>query len=810
MNPPLRTLIMLLMRLHKDHGLSFSLPLNMLILAALACNIFPPGATPAPSESLGTIRKEISDVLQNSVMVGTSNPLNENDTLSVQNGGVGVLEFGEDLRLRLFNKSSAGEVKGTYLEGESDSPLIAQMTLFAGGFSGQLAKPGSKATFKTPGGAHIFVLGTDFFVVYNPETGVTTVGNFSGTMGVIAGGETVSLASGQYLEVPRGGTPGEQKQLRFSLIEFEDRARMLESPILALIEDMPTEVVYVTPSPTDDPFTTDTDQDGLVDGDESSPCPDPINPDTDGDGFIDGRDLDPCDASNPALTATAMGLTPVVTPATPVPPTTQPPPITITPTDTETPDFEDVMIPNIVGLSLDAAISTLNEVGLQVGRIIERQGSSQEQDTVLRQDPPAGEVVNEGSRVDLVVITQEEPLLVPDVVGWPHEEAVEANNAAGFQVQIFEQPLYLPEPGMVIDQDPPGGEPAPQGSTVNLYVSSAPEGSALLFDGVDDFVSIYESGWYYANSWFDNNTWPTSTEEPIPTQVPASAVPSIQALSVFQDESVDIQAFNLPARQEFVVTMGPLGTQGIGGIVVETVNTGSDGSQQFTFKIPDALHGAEQIAIRFESMPKGYFDIDTALTVEAWVYPSSLEGGGGHKAIVAGALSEPPFEGHGWVMSLDDADYSDWALSVCVPNCNAASSGPGGLQTDQWQHLAATYNGNEIITYRNGQEVSRQNHTGDVSDINYLLIGTWIESFSGLIDEVLLWNVSRTPSQISNDMNQRVNVEESGLVGYWRFNERDGQVVFDDSPRRNHGRLGSSAQEDQNDPRWISFSKVPR
>jgi hypothetical protein len=797
-------------RQHKEFTPGIWLVLGILFLATLACNY----GRPALGESFGTVQREIADVLQNDIEVELKNPLNEDDTLRVSNGGVGLLEFGDDLRLRLFNESIAGEIKGTRVGSDPNSPLIARMTLFAGGFSGQLFKPGSKATFKTPGGAQIFVLGTEFFIVYDPDTGITTAGNFSGTMGVIAGGESIILNSGSYLEVSPGGAPGEQQVLRISLSEFDNLARLRKSPILAIPKPDATEIAQAPTSTPSDPFK-DADKDGLADREERPPCPDPTNPDTDGDGFLDGFDLDPCDRNNPSLTATAEALIPSATPVTPAPPTTQPPTEPPTPAVTDTPGIKIVKVPNVVGLTLDEGIAAIAASGLQIGQITEQLGNHPASDIILSQSPVGGQDVAAGTKIDIVIVKAGGGS-IPDVVGWSEKQAEQAILAAGFQAQIIEQQDYRKESGRVIDQEPLGGKPAPQGSSVNLYISAAPSGSALQFDGLDDYVSIADPGQYYVYNWFPNST---SEQNPTPvpksTQAPGLMIPIMKIVKVVRDQSVTVQTENLPANANFIVTMDTMGTQGSGGLQVDSISTGTGGSKQFTFDIPSDLRGSDQISVRMQSVAKGYFDFDSVFTVEAWVKPISLSGGDKPKAIVQGAFTEPPDSGGGWLMFMEVADNSDWGLVVCVPcstsgehcgpSCRAATSGSGSLKTEQWQHLAATYNGSEIIIYRNGQEISRQAQTGDVMDINYVNIGIWVESFHGLIDEVLLWNTSRTPDQIVEDMNQRVNVKDASLVGYWRFNEGSGQNVFDNSSYSHHGRQGSTFDNDQNDPTWMPF-----
>ena len=123
---------------------------------------------------------------------------------------------------------------------------------------------------------------------------------------------------------------------------------------------------------------------------------------------------------------------------------------------------------------------------------------------------------------------------------------------------------------------------------------------------------------YYAYNWFYNNTTgsapppatttPAPTASPAPTQPPGySGTPSFSILAVVQDTSVKVQTYNLPPNDSFVVTMGPMGTQGMGGIQVATVDSGSGGSKQYTFNIPDALKGSYKISIRMQSPTSGYF-----------------------------------------------------------------------------------------------------------------------------------------------------------------------------------------------------------
>lgn len=115
---------------------------------------------------------------------------------------------------------------------------------------------------------------------------------------------------------------------------------------------------------------------------------------------------------------------------------------------------------------------------------------------------------------------------------------------------------------------------------------------------------------YYAYNWFYNNT-AGSSGGPVPPPPPASGYtgfPTFSISSVTANSSVTIVAYNLPPHNTFQVTMGPIGTRGIGGYVVDTFNSGSGGTQTFTFPIPAQLHGVNQIAIRLQSTSgSGYY-----------------------------------------------------------------------------------------------------------------------------------------------------------------------------------------------------------
>ncbi|NTW31245.1 MAG: LamG domain-containing protein [Bacteroidetes bacterium] len=101
------------------------------------------------------------------------------------------------------------------------------------------------------------------------------------------------------------------------------------------------------------------------------------------------------------------------------------------------------------------------------------------------------------------------------------------------------------------------------------------------------------------------------------------------------------------------------------------------------------------------------------------------------------------------------------------------------LTPGTWYHVAATADVSDknIKIYINGIEQSVTNiTTGATSVLNAgdLVIGRFagsnIRFFDGLMDDVRIWNVIRTSSEITDNYDKELAGNESGLVAYYKFN----------------------------------------
>ncbi|MBT6994695.1 MAG: tandem-95 repeat protein [Candidatus Cloacimonetes bacterium] len=112
-----------------------------------------------------------------------------------------------------------------------------------------------------------------------------------------------------------------------------------------------------------------------------------------------------------------------------------------------------------------------------------------------------------------------------------------------------------------------------------------------------------------------------------------------------------------------------------------------------------------------------------------------------------------------------------------------------GLQLDTWYHITAVHDGANLRLYVNGTEVANSAiAVGAVVNGEDLHIGnhTFVNdrNFDGKIDEVRIWNVVRSESEIQANMSNELIGSEEGLAGYWNMNEG---VVQDLTDSGNHG-----------------------
>lgn len=115
-----------------------------------------------------------------------------------------------------------------------------------------------------------------------------------------------------------------------------------------------------------------------------------------------------------------------------------------------------------------------------------------------------------------------------------------------------------------------------------------------------------QSSPYFAYNWFYNNT-AGSGGGGKPPHGSYAGYPTFSITAVVRNKTVSILTKNLPPHDKFEVLMGPMGTKGINGYHMDTINSGKGGSKSYTFSIPPQLKGSNKISIRLQSIISPYY-----------------------------------------------------------------------------------------------------------------------------------------------------------------------------------------------------------
>jgi hypothetical protein len=168
----------------------------------------------------------------------------------------------------------------------------------------------------------------------------------------------------------------------------------------------------------------------------------------------------------------------------------------------------------------------------------------------------------------------------------------------------------------------------------------------------------------------------------------------------------------------------------------------------------------------YATLPAGVY-FNGAFTIECWVYPRQYSNWSRIIDFGNGAGANNVLLAYSFGTSGQPGLYIE---GVQIP---ATSQ----LPLNQWSHVAATFSGGTGTIYINGiasGSGSFPTPANVVRNLNYIGRSNWgtgDPDANAVYDELRIWNIAKTPTQIMAEMNVQLSGTEPGLQIYFPFNQ---------------------------------------
>ena len=184
-------------------------------------------------------------------------------------------------------------------------------------------------------------------------------------------------------------------------------------------------------------------------------------------------------------------------------------------------------------------------------------------------------------------------------------------------------------------------------------------------------------------------------------------------------------------------------------------------------------------------------------SLEGWLKPTSRRS----VAVIAGQASIDRNGFDPYYLEIGDGSRSccgGGSFKISNNRSEGAHSGmiSTGVTVGQWTHFAGTYenegpnktlrfyvNGNLVSEDENSLVIDSRASPNDPFAIGALASWSGSSGFvpvAGEIDEVRAWNRTLSQEEIQANMNQELTGQEEGLIGYWNFNDLNGEGLVPD------------------------------
>jgi len=162
-----------------------------------------------------------------------------------------------------------------------------------------------------------------------------------------------------------------------------------------------------------------------------------------------------------------------------------------------------------------------------------------------------------------------------------------------------------------------------------------------------------------------------------------------------------------------------------------------------------------------------------SFTIECWINPASIPAGGENGGQMTFWGNETGNQANGFrLRGPSGVRHFFWGNDHDENMGISVLPDTTGPNSNGWHHFAITWNGSQTRWYWNGAPLGNPR---TASGVNVAAANHRIgarpggEFFHGYMDEIRVWNVARTATEIATDFQRELNGDEAGLVAYWNF-----------------------------------------
>lgn len=200
-------------------------------------------------------------------------------------------------------------------------------------------------------------------------------------------------------------------------------------------------------------------------------------------------------------------------------------------------------------------------------------------------------------------------------------------------------------------------------------------------------------------------------------------------------------------------------------------DAGDTGQYRIQFLDNDGIElgYGQQLDLNSDSFTPAQIDFTGDFTVELWI---KLEASAdinqsifGHGSIGAGTGTRFSFETGVLSLRIDD-NVLTGSNQFIVQSSESPTVG-------EWRHVAVTRTGSDVYLYENFREVDSGSYAGTIS------LSVWgnaddSSGFVGKWDELRVWDVARTKTELSLSAHQPISAGSPNLIRYYSFNDTTG------------------------------------